>query len=152
MEFQVRPNNTSARRDSITLQPMEFQVHPNDAGAHRDTITLQPMEFQVRPNDAGARRDTIRLQPMEFPVRPNDAGARRDRGRERRLVSAPPPSEPDWRFSRIRLSSSWFTSFEDCVLSQRLLRVLATPARQSMHLARVCGPASSSLVLCDVVV
>src|SRR5262245_50619114 len=75
-----------------------------------------------------------------------------NRGRERRLVSAPPPSEPDWRFSRIRLSSWWFTSFEDCVLSQRLLRVLATPARQSMHLARVCGPASSSLVLCDVVV
>ena len=27
-----------------------------------------------------------------------------DRGRENRLVSVPPPSEPDWRFSRIRLS------------------------------------------------
>ncbi len=28
-----------------------------------------------------------------------------DRGRESRLSPAPPPSEPDWRFSRIRLSS-----------------------------------------------
>jgi hypothetical protein len=30
-----------------------------------------------------------------------------DRGRESRLSSAPPPSEPDGRFSRIRLSSRW---------------------------------------------
>jgi len=33
-----------------------------------------------------------------------------DRGRERRLSSSPPPSEPDGRISRIRLSSWWFTS------------------------------------------
>ena len=33
-----------------------------------------------------------------------------DRGREDRLRSAPPPSEPDVRISRIRLSSRWFTS------------------------------------------
>jgi len=31
-----------------------------------------------------------------------------DRGRESRLGSAPPPSEPDGRVSRIRLSSRWF--------------------------------------------
>src|SRR5262249_45516262 len=93
------------------------------------------------------------FKPMELQLQPNrKIEVLRDRGRERRLVSAPPPSEPDWRFSPIRPSRWWFTSFEDCVLSQRLLRVLATPARQSMHLARVCGPASSSLVLCDVVV
>jgi hypothetical protein len=30
-----------------------------------------------------------------------------DRGRESRLSSAPPPSEPDGRISRIRLSSRW---------------------------------------------
>jgi hypothetical protein len=29
------------------------------------------------------------------------------RGREGRLVSVPPPSEPDWRISRIRLSGWW---------------------------------------------
>ncbi|MFZ2658182.1 MAG: hypothetical protein WAX69_24835 [Victivallales bacterium] len=28
-----------------------------------------------------------------------------DRGRESALVCVPPPSEPDWRISRIRLSS-----------------------------------------------
>jgi hypothetical protein len=32
-----------------------------------------------------------------------------DRGREDRLSSIPPPSEPDRRISRIRLSSWWFT-------------------------------------------
>jgi hypothetical protein len=31
------------------------------------------------------------------------------RGREDQLDSAPPPSEPDMRISRIRLSRKWFT-------------------------------------------
>ena len=31
---------------------------------------------------------------------------RKDRGRDG-VVSATPPSEPDWRISRIRLSSQW---------------------------------------------
>ncbi len=35
--------------------------------------------------------------------------AKKNRGREGRLVSAPPPSEPDGRISRIRLSSWWVT-------------------------------------------
>jgi hypothetical protein len=35
------------------------------------------------------------------------------RGREGQLVSVPPPSEPDWRISRIRLSSWWFYLQED---------------------------------------
>jgi hypothetical protein len=35
------------------------------------------------------------------------------RGREGRLVSVPPPSEPDWRISRIRLSGRWFYLQED---------------------------------------
>ena len=36
-----------------------------------------------------------------------------DRGREKRLNSNPPPSEPDWRISRIRLSSRWCYLRED---------------------------------------
>jgi hypothetical protein len=36
-----------------------------------------------------------------------------DRGRENRLNSIPPPSEPDRRVSRIRLSSWWFYLGED---------------------------------------
>src|SRR6266404_2671782 len=36
-----------------------------------------------------------------------------DRGRENRLSSAPPPSEPDRRVSRIRLSGRWFYLRED---------------------------------------
>jgi hypothetical protein len=32
-----------------------------------------------------------------------------DRGREDRLGSIPPPSEPDRRISRIRLASRWLT-------------------------------------------
>jgi hypothetical protein len=35
-------------------------------------------------------------------------GRHNDRGRENRLNSVPPPSEPDGRISRIRLSSRWF--------------------------------------------
>ena len=37
--------------------------------------------------------------------------SRRDRGRED--LSVPPPSEPDVRISRIRLSSQWFSLKED---------------------------------------
>ena len=33
-----------------------------------------------------------------------ERGFRADRGRESRMVTAPPPSKPDWRISRIRLS------------------------------------------------
>jgi hypothetical protein len=36
-----------------------------------------------------------------------------DRGRKSRLDSAPPPSEPDRRISRIRLSRWWFYLLED---------------------------------------
>jgi hypothetical protein len=36
-----------------------------------------------------------------------------DRGREHRLVSIPPPSEPDVRISRIRLSGWWSYLQED---------------------------------------
>ncbi len=36
-----------------------------------------------------------------------------DRGRENRLNSVPPPSEPDVRISRIRLSGWWFYLGED---------------------------------------
>jgi len=38
---------------------------------------------------------------------------RHDRGRENRLGSIPPPSEPDVRISRIRLSGRWFYLQED---------------------------------------
>ncbi len=36
-----------------------------------------------------------------------------DRGREDRVVPVPPPSEPDRRVSRIRLSSRWSYLEED---------------------------------------
>jgi len=45
-----------------------------------------------------------------------------DRGREGRLVSAPPPSEPDVRISRIRLSGRWFTSLRIDRQTQGLAR------------------------------
>src|SRR5262249_52351905 len=137
MEFQVRPNNTSARRDSIsrwsfkfaltTLARAEIQSRFSRWSFKFTLTTLARTEIQSRfsrwsfkfalttlaraeiPSGFSrwsfkfalttlARAEIIRLHPMEFQVRPNDAGARRDRGRERRLVSAPPPSEPDWRF------------------------------------------------------
>ncbi len=40
---------------------------------------------------------------MSFRTRPRGG----DRGRENRLGSVPPPSEPDVRISRLRLSSWW---------------------------------------------
>ena len=40
-------------------------------------------------------------------------GIHTDRGREDRVVPFPPPSEPDGRISRIRLSSRWFYLRED---------------------------------------
>ena len=42
-----------------------------------------------------------------------DTESRRDRGREDRVVPVPPPSEPDRRISRIRLSSRWCYLQED---------------------------------------
>ena len=39
--------------------------------------------------------------------------SRPDRGRESRTHPTPPPSEPDGRVSRIRLSSRWFYLVKD---------------------------------------
>jgi len=44
---------------------------------------------------------------------PEVSHGRIDRGREDRLSSVSPPSEPYWRFSRIRLSSWWSYLEED---------------------------------------
>ena len=46
---------------------------------------------------------------------PLDAGTHTGahRGREGRLFSASPPAEPDWRVSRIRLSSQWVAERAD---------------------------------------
>ena len=55
------------------------------------------------------------------------------------MSSVPPPSEPDWRFSRIRLSGWWFTSSRIDALGRWLFQVRTTPAPQSRHLASVYG-------------
>jgi hypothetical protein len=60
--------------------------------------------------------DQIKAQVKSSPgmhvVTAQTAGEK-DRGRENRLNSIPPPSEPDRRVSRIRLSSWWFYLGED---------------------------------------
>src|SRR5437867_13275028 len=66
------------------------------------------------------------------------------RGRERRLDSLLLPSEPDWRFSRIRLSSWWFTSERIDATAPGLVQERTAPARQRKHWAsaddRALGP------------
>ena len=47
---------------------------------------------------------------------PSPKGRQRNRGREGRLASAPPPSKPDRRISRIRLSSRWVLCREGAAL------------------------------------
>jgi hypothetical protein len=55
------------------------------------------------------------LIPPTAPLQPDSSGfpAGQDRGRKSRLASAPPPSEPDRRVSRIRLSGWWSYLRED---------------------------------------
>jgi hypothetical protein len=62
--------------------------------------------------------DQTRLRPAAVETRvPGRSalpeGQGRNRGRRNRVVPGPPPSEPDRRFSRIRLSSRWFYLQED---------------------------------------
>src|SRR4030095_7193803 len=60
---------------------------------------------------------------------------RPDRGREDRLASVPPPSEPDVRISRIRLSSRWFTSSRTDRPERGPSQESTTHARQRTNLA-----------------
>jgi hypothetical protein len=53
------------------------------------------------------------LSRLKAVLQPALAAAVVDRGRKGRLSSTPPPSEPDGRFSRIRLSSRWSYLEED---------------------------------------
>ena len=46
-------------------------------------------------------------------VTPGQTGVQDYRGRDDTLDCIAPPSEPDWRISRIRLSSRWFYLIED---------------------------------------
>src|SRR5438128_2278498 len=71
------------------------------------------------------------------------AGSFHYRGRERRLDSLLPPSEPDWRVSRIRLSSQWFTSERIDAAAHGLVQERTAPARQRKHWASVDDRADS---------
>jgi sec-independent protein translocase protein TatA len=59
----------------------------------------------------GIRNFKEGLREIGEPTEEKTASARVEkeayRGRERPVSRAPPPSEPDGRFSRIRLSSQW---------------------------------------------
>ena len=58
----------------------------------------------------GATRDENNRSPLE---KGGGLQGGKDRGRKSRFISAPPPSEPDRRISRIRLSSWWFYLKQD---------------------------------------
>src|SRR5882672_10177701 len=51
----------------------------------------------------------------------------------RAIGFVPPPSEPDGRFSRIRLSSWWFTQLGVDATEHGRRRKRTAPAQQSMH-------------------
>jgi hypothetical protein len=107
---------------------------------HSSLQAAQLDSLPKSPNRAGWGSFTPAYKETRDAFFPN-------RGRERQLDSPPPPSEPDWRISRIRLSSRWFTSSRIGVLPLRLIQVLSALVPQSMHSASVDDPASSSLVL-----
>jgi hypothetical protein len=72
----------------------------------------------------------------------HEIGTALDRGREGRLDSTPPPSEPDERVSRIRLSSWWVTRYDGIDrASHGLPSVRTTPAAESRHWASDDDPA-----------
>jgi hypothetical protein len=76
-----------------------------------------PAPRAARRPGSGAQRGcpgphNARRERVDNPTQIGNA-SEYDRGRENRLVSAPPPSEPDVRVSRIRLSSRWFYLRED---------------------------------------
>jgi len=89
-------------------------------------LPLRAQQKSVGPSSAGPRPNAVRpyvacaaaaLTPpgvLQNAVAPGLSPARaHDRGREDRLNSIPPPSEPDGRVSRIRLSSWWFYRREE---------------------------------------
>jgi hypothetical protein len=74
-------------------------------------IFALPARASVGPSSAGPRPNTVRPYVAcagAMPALPPRAQQKNDRGRENRLNSNPPPSEPDGRISRIRLSSWWY--------------------------------------------
>jgi hypothetical protein len=97
-----------------------------------------------RDDDRGKRRagPATGGAPLHFVTRRRPAVAHTAtpyRGRESRLDSAPPPSEPDRRISRIRLSSWRFTSERTDRPSHGLRQMRRAPGWQRKRWASVGG-------------
>src|SRR5215467_11218434 len=73
----------------------------------------QGHETRCHPLSRGPSAHGLDPWGKSGPTHPPLVLPRGDRGRENRLGSIPPPSEPDVRISRIRLSSRWFYLQED---------------------------------------
>lgn len=89
---------TRRRRQStpdLLLEPHQLPIH--------NIRRYEPREHLI---------DVVSDIEIEVPEGEQEL-AGRNRGRENRLVSVPPPSEPDVRFSRIRLSGRWSYLHED---------------------------------------
>jgi len=79
----------------------------NYLGPVSDRFILAHTIFSFRRNNALCGISLIPGKTENRDVYQDEGGASDgvdDRGREHRLGSVPPPSEPDGRFSRIRLS------------------------------------------------
>ena len=86
---------------------MFFQADANAGGYH-----VEEGRLQLRIAGDGLYVSWIGLvlihvEPISSLAAGKDARAT-DRGRDGALICAAPPSEPDGRISRIRLSSQWF--------------------------------------------
>jgi hypothetical protein len=82
---------------------------PNVVRSNRTGRTQNHGGFTMWPKTAWPRRGQNAARPAESlrNGRERLAMLGGNRGRERPVSGAPPPSEPDGRFSRIRLSSQW---------------------------------------------
>ena len=70
-----------------------------------------PIEAQSQNPDGGSWMNSSDRMRENDPLIATSLAI--DRGREDRLSSVPPPSKPDGRISRIRLSSRWFYLVKD---------------------------------------
>ena len=97
----------NGRVDYIVYKDDVHEVRTYPAWDATNNVPLLPITV-AREDKARGYREVLTMSATPSVASGKPTGTESisslDRGRENRLVSVPPPSEPDWRFSRIRLS------------------------------------------------
>jgi len=94
---RTNSRNTRSASDQQTPPSTAKKTFHGQAESRSHGASLPLPRNDIRSTKPAPPREWVGVRAKQGPPF--------DRGRESRMVTAPPPSKPDWRISRIRLSS-----------------------------------------------